>query len=656
MAETNQGRFVQISNFRNIGVNTKKQLICINRSTKSDYIGNLVLLIGPNNAGKTNILDALNFLNENQFFNSNDLPRSIKNENEGTYVKLFEDPQPDEEIVTKLTTGEKNPPKETFSEWKEGVRRWIESNLDKYMPKFGYKDQLQFIASAIPKIYWNNQEYSLVSNFFKAIDDWTFEEIIKNKWWEKDQGKIEFKTRTPYYNNSVVTAYEPIFNKELIDYLKKLIELENQVVYPLFSHSNKSFNINFYQYHPWKIDNSFFKTKYKGEWNEFFTNLFKELHIKQQDIVHGIWGQQRYYEQVVKDGLKKISNYFNQLFQPCGYSYEFALFFNEETISFEINLVNDKNENEEGTKIIPCIFDEQSNTFKSFFNLYFGLLIGQTHHLRKGDIILMDVPLATLEVNGMVQFRNILKNYSLATGISILLTTTSPFLVDFDYLDEIRLVDNINGIVNITNNFQFNNKLISASLQTIIHSLLTCSSLQFNDLNYTFIIVSDLNAYNYLTGYKLYKIKQLEKEISLASNNEKEALTKLLISYKSLIFIPFDNFEKDFDALKLIFKNLHQGNYKLLINDNLNDEFKNQVISLKELVANLNINTNELSIKSLISKEDLTEFNLNVDVNNINYYNNAITFKYAMMNGQVIKQTLDNFGKLFANLLARIDH
>lgn len=483
MSIENRARFVEICNFRNIGVGKKSQIICLNRTLDSDYIGNLILLIGPNNVGKSNLLAALNLLNENQLFNSNDLPHAIRNANDQTFIKLFKKGTQDEdsieqgdgyeEIITKFTNGEKNPPRETFSEWKEGVRRWIESMLDKYMQHYGYKDQLQFIASSIPRIYWNNQEYSLVSNFFLAIDNWTFEEFIKDKWWEKDLGKIEFKSRTPYFNNNIGTAYETILNEELIDYLHKLIELDNQTNYPLLSHSSKTFNVKFYQYEPWKIDNTFFKTKYKGQWNEFFTNLFARLGIKQQDIVHGIWGKQRYYEQIVKDGLKKISDYFNELFSTSDYLYEFALFFNEESISFEINLVKQDNTNPDANKIIPCIFDEQSTAFQYFFNLYFGLLIGKTNQLKKGDVILMDEPIGNLQVAGLIQLHDILKKFTMQTGISIVLCTQSPFLIDFDYLDEVRLVDFIDGIVNLTNNFVFNVKPISRSLKSILNSLVT---------------------------------------------------------------------------------------------------------------------------------------------------------------------------------------
>ena len=85
MSENNKGRFVQISNFRNVGVSELKQDICINRSIENDYIGNLVLLIGPNNSGKSNVLDALSILNSNASFSFSDLPYSIKNNKQGTF-------------------------------------------------------------------------------------------------------------------------------------------------------------------------------------------------------------------------------------------------------------------------------------------------------------------------------------------------------------------------------------------------------------------------------------------------------------------------------------------------------------------------------------------------------------------------------------------
>ena len=666
MSENNHGRFVKICNFRNLGIGKTAQTLFLNHTDyDGEYIGDLILLIGPNNAGKSNLLDALNLLNENLSFSSNDLPNAIKNESKDTFIRFYEYPSDDEEnndgakeIITKYTYGEKNPPKETFSEWKEGVRRWIESMLEKHMQAYGYKDLLQFIASSIPKIYWNNQEYSLVSNFFKVIDDWTFEELIKTKWWEKDLGKIEFKSRTPYYNNNISTAYETIFNKELIDYLNKLIELENQTVFPLLSHSSKTFNTKFLKYHPWKIDDTFFRTKYKGQWNEFFENLFTELGIKQKDIIHGIWSKQRYYEQLVKDGLKKISDCFNNLFKTSGYLYEFSLFFNEETISFEINLVKQNAKDDDQAKIIPCIYDEQSTGFKYFFNLYFGLLIGQTHKLKKGDVILINEPISNLQVAGIIELHSILKQFTKATGISILLSPDTPFLVDFDYLDEIRLVDCIDGISTVNNNFQFNNQVISKSLNSILHSLITYPSCLFKCNHPTFIWVNSIDDYNYLTGYKLHKIKQIKKQLTSLATQEKDNLLKLLNQYESLIFIPFNDLgqnENNYHSLvQLIDNSNNERDYKFLVNSSsLINEFKNQfaahIIDLKELVSKID-NDKDFTISSLISKTDQEEI-----INESNDYHPSVGFKYEMIDGKVSKGTYQNLDELFNNLLSKLN-
>ncbi|MBO6072778.1 hypothetical protein J6P59_04055 [bacterium] len=58
--------------------------------------------------------------------------------------------------------------------------------------------------------------------------------------------------------------------------------------------------------------------------------------------------------------MKRISANFNNLFKVSDYLYQFDLFFNDESISFEINLVcQDKNSNNPNM-IIPLIFEEQS--------------------------------------------------------------------------------------------------------------------------------------------------------------------------------------------------------------------------------------------------------------------------------------------------------
>ena len=51
-------RILEIQKFRNIGLNGKEKLV-LNSSMKKGEIGNLIIVVGANNSGKSNVLDAL---------------------------------------------------------------------------------------------------------------------------------------------------------------------------------------------------------------------------------------------------------------------------------------------------------------------------------------------------------------------------------------------------------------------------------------------------------------------------------------------------------------------------------------------------------------------------------------------------------------------
>lgn len=51
-------RVLEIEKFRNLGLDKKEKLI-INKSLEKGKMGDLVILIGANNSGKSNVLDAL---------------------------------------------------------------------------------------------------------------------------------------------------------------------------------------------------------------------------------------------------------------------------------------------------------------------------------------------------------------------------------------------------------------------------------------------------------------------------------------------------------------------------------------------------------------------------------------------------------------------
>ena len=81
-------RILEISNFKNIGIDDKASLL-INYDVKTS--GDLLILIGPNNSGKSNVLSALNRLSTKQFENNDTTEISLLNDKITKYptIKLI---------------------------------------------------------------------------------------------------------------------------------------------------------------------------------------------------------------------------------------------------------------------------------------------------------------------------------------------------------------------------------------------------------------------------------------------------------------------------------------------------------------------------------------------------------------------------------------
>lgn len=56
-------RFLKLHKYRNFGMD-REDVLVLNRDLSKDRIGDLVILIGPNNSGKSNVLDALDLKKE----------------------------------------------------------------------------------------------------------------------------------------------------------------------------------------------------------------------------------------------------------------------------------------------------------------------------------------------------------------------------------------------------------------------------------------------------------------------------------------------------------------------------------------------------------------------------------------------------------------
>ena len=74
----NNARSLVISDFRNLGVSALRKnrndrtFLKINRSLRKDELGGLVIILGGNNCGKTNVLDAITKCTKQEFDDSKD--------------------------------------------------------------------------------------------------------------------------------------------------------------------------------------------------------------------------------------------------------------------------------------------------------------------------------------------------------------------------------------------------------------------------------------------------------------------------------------------------------------------------------------------------------------------------------------------------------
>lgn len=171
---------------------------------------------------------------------------------------------------------------------------------------------------------------------------------------------------------------------------------------------------------------------------------------------------------------------------------------NPEDICFSIfkqdEATSDENE-------VSLFLDYQSTGFRWFFDLFFNVFA--TNTLQCGDIIIMDEPATNLHVYGQVELRKFLKEFAITHGITFVIATHSPFMVNLDYLDEIRIITTHDqNVASIENNFSvINAKNDPDSLAAIRKSLTVTNNVIINE-DQIVVFVEGITDYNYLTGIK----------------------------------------------------------------------------------------------------------------------------------------------------------
>lgn len=567
-------RILEIQNFKNVickEIETENEIkkmpqsllldAIIDSNDKETRFGGLVIIIGENNTGKSNISKALcKFIEKNvsNIFEAGDYPNFVDSTHEEPILSIkvkktifnvnssFEEknePANKNEIEyrhTIISQGRKVSKKYSSSKQNNDTQ-----NNEHYQEKLEAMQEEK--NNEMKKLKYSNYEiYNELKDKYKAPIDSKSSESFKSKFNEQidsikqakekvQQAKTYEDTRQAYLElEKVIDNAVKFYNES--PYIEKPIHIKTQFIIPKkfinlvgISNSqaqdkNHKQNIQIIKY-----DNSkaIFKTKdltakiNELESSNFFKALSKAANIDlQKDIIQPFNhynGKQDYLpriEKIVNDKLQNtITKEFNKLYKKQGdMTYEFEVNIHADEITFSIS-------RNDGLDVLELDF--QSEGFKWFFNLFFGLLYNQGA-LSPNSIVLMDEPAHNLSVPARKGCRDFLKHYGEQHAITFVVVTHDPFLVDIDNLDELRIITNMHASstiaegkgVNISNDFSVIEREDSNALSEIKKAFGVSSHFFYNP-GMRIVFVEGITDYNYLTTFKILK-KQEGGECNIA--------------------------------------------------------------------------------------------------------------------------------------------
>lgn len=95
-------RSLYFTNYRNIGI-SKPQRLVLNNFSDNNTVGNLVILVGPNNSGKSNILDALESYGKNTMSERDVTALNYEEKSQIPQLSLSYKGKPDEEYTKRIS-------------------------------------------------------------------------------------------------------------------------------------------------------------------------------------------------------------------------------------------------------------------------------------------------------------------------------------------------------------------------------------------------------------------------------------------------------------------------------------------------------------------------------------------------------------------------
>ena len=501
-------RKISISNYRNIGIDAPAEL-------KIPQDGGLIVLLGENNVGKSNVLSAIYAL-QSGVINKGDEPNFFDTAGRTSIEYIAKMPKADNNIATENT----NNTKESKGRQKDESKTCKNSNKD---------DVLKFSVTS------DNNKALLDTNDAKTY----FDNIEKLVMWYKDNSynivgdRSIVKSRTTLYKfkndvNAACSAgnieelkihYTSIYKicEELKKYVENLKYENRKITLPSFIIINetKKYNekmpTNIFFYLEKEIRNLDLQTKPENIANShFFQALFKAAGIEITKVQTSYErykekGTSSFYKRAEKDINESIKDTINKRFNELYYKtvnneiYEFEVILEAENISLSLTKNGE-----------PISLSEQSVGFKKFFNLFFNFLYQDK--VGYGDIVLIDEVENHLSIPAQKDIRTFLKEFGQKNGITFIVSTHSNHILDIRHLDEIKIVKSGDKGSTIINDFSIIPDHEADTLAEIKRSL-GVEYLSLVGYDDKLIFVEGITDYNYLTAMNfLYEKDQSREE------------------------------------------------------------------------------------------------------------------------------------------------
>lgn len=616
-------RVLKIDKFRNIGLDETQQLV-LNQSMEKGKMGNLVVLIGANNSGKSNVLDALlkitngNFEERDITTLSYETSQRIPSLALSTYVG-------NSEYSYKITNGE-NPTIVYPFDAKKARAATDANNIElcdvttnairQYKPDEATVSKLKSCRNTFSnekstseqKLNAENELFVILSNLYNRYrQGYSADRYVWNIISQNNRYKLLEKVGTN--DKSVLERVSDMYYSELgIKLIPKILKYEQRFI------TNEDLNTR-----SSRIENEY-----------FFSKVLSAINVKVEEVrnVYELFsntktrGCLKNFESKVNKKLRAVARDFNNLYYVEDGTYSFEMSFESDSIFFSIMRNGDA---------MPLNY--QSTGFKWFFNLYFNLLVGS--ELSAGDIIIMDEPATNLHVQGQYELRKFLKDFAIKNDITIIIATHSPFLIDMDYLDELRVVSNNNNISSISNDFSTIDLDDPDSLKPIKQAL-TVHNHILTDPDKKVVFVEGITDYNYMIAFKK------------------------LFDVDDIVFLPIkgvgdgkspDIKAKQAEICKRLLQIRKHGPVLMVDGDKAGNAMQTNSKGKSELIVFTlkDVDESFTEIESLFTADDLKKLGL-ADKNGkpIKHSGESAVFKtYTDIAKTVSQQTIDNFQKVF---------